>query len=111
MDKPAQMHIVDKNSGNSFQIQIFVQHETVPADKFELQHQIFYLIYQTEFQQISQIGCNKIELVSKNMGLYKKTVHSKWTIMLIYIYSLCSTNLSILIRVYSFISFDHKGYT
>lgn len=63
------MHIVDKNSGNSFQIQIFARHETVPADKFEQQHQIFYLICQTEFQQISQIGCNEIELVSKNMGL------------------------------------------
>lgn len=62
------MHRVDKNSGNSFQIQIFAQHETVLEDKFELQPQIFYQICQIEFQQISQIDCSEIKLVSKHMG-------------------------------------------
>jgi len=54
------MHKVDKSSGNSFQIQKFAQHETVPGGKFELQPQIFYRICQIEFQQISQIDCSEI---------------------------------------------------
>ena len=71
------MHKVDKNSGNSFQIQKFAQHEIVPGDKFELQPQIFYQICQTEFQQISQIDCNEIKLVSKNIGICKETVYQQ----------------------------------
>ena len=55
------MHKVGKNSGNSFQIQIFVQRETSPRDKFELRPQKFYLICQIESQQISQSDCNEIK--------------------------------------------------
>jgi len=54
------MHKVDKSSGNSFQIQKFAQHETVPGGKFEQQPQMFYRICQIEFQQISQIDCSEI---------------------------------------------------
>ena len=61
INKPAQMHKVDKNSGNSFQTQISVQHETFPEDKFELQLPIFYLICQIESQQISQSDCDQIK--------------------------------------------------
>ena len=71
------MHKVDKNSGNSFQIQKFAQHEIVPGDKFEPQPQIFYQICQTEFQQISQIDCNEIKIVSKNIGICKETVYKQ----------------------------------
>lgn len=59
------MHKVGKNSGNSFQIQIFVQHETFPGDKFELQPQIFCPICQIESQQISQSDCDEIKKKSK----------------------------------------------